>query len=813
MEHLPPPAEELALLDRELVRLDARRLQLLNRRAWLLSVLRAPAGAPASAVPPPPSAAGPRPWGPATPARPADASRGTRNVLLGLGGLLLTVAAIAFTLFSWGEMGIAGRSLVLAAVTAGALVAPVLLLRRGLAATAESLAAVAVVLTVLDAYALHAVAAPGTDGLRFSAVASAVLASAWTAYGLGVGRLRLPLPTAVVAGQLPLVLWAWAADASASVFGWALLVTAAADVAVAVRGRGLAVRVTACAGASATGLAALGVGLGQSLAAAGPPAAVGPGVLLLAGAAVALVGAWHAPKETAAAASAVAGLAAVAAVGGVARAGLPWGWSVVGYLLCGAALTAVAGLRVPEPVGRGVLGASAAVVAGALLWALPVVAAVLLGPLSLVTEVWAGAPEGFRDALGVPVPGAGSAAPPVVLGVVAALLTALYAGRLRVGTSPLAPGSAWREAAGAGALGLSWAAVLALLAVADVPYALAVAGELSLVAGLLLVSLRRGPGGVGTAGPAYALAGSVSAGVLALATEPATLAVSGALVMLFAGAAARSRVPVVRAVLACGSVLWAVAAATAAGAAVGLDPAGTAPLVLVVPAVTTVLGARLRADAVAMPVEAAGMCGAVVAVGLAASDAPYLSLVLGLCGVLATGSALRPERRRTAGAAAAALFVAAAWVRLGASGVTAPEAYTLPVSVAAFGVGALRRRDAEASSWVAYGPALSVTMVPSLVAAWGDAHWLRPLLLGAAALAVTLAGARFRLRAPLVLGASVLALDGLHELAPHVVQVFDALPRWAPPAVAGLVLLAVGATYEQRLRDARRLKDAVGRMR
>ena len=34
-----------------------------------------------------------------------------------------------------------------------------------------------------------------------------------------------------------------------------------------------------------------------------------------------------------------------------------------------------------------------------------------------------------------------------------------------------------------------------------------------------------------------------------------------------------------------------------------------------------------------------------------------------------------------------------------------------------------------------------------------------------------------------------------------------------PPALAGLLLLVVGATYEQRLRDARRLKDALGRMR
>ncbi|NED89750.1 hypothetical protein G3I76_57960, partial [Streptomyces sp. SID11233] len=42
MEHLPPPAEELALLDRELAGLDLRRSQLLHRRAWLLNALRTP---------------------------------------------------------------------------------------------------------------------------------------------------------------------------------------------------------------------------------------------------------------------------------------------------------------------------------------------------------------------------------------------------------------------------------------------------------------------------------------------------------------------------------------------------------------------------------------------------------------------------------------------------------------------------------------------------------------------------------------------------------------------------------------------------
>lgn len=42
MEHVPPPAEELVILDRELARLDLRRSQLLTRRTWLLNVLQAP---------------------------------------------------------------------------------------------------------------------------------------------------------------------------------------------------------------------------------------------------------------------------------------------------------------------------------------------------------------------------------------------------------------------------------------------------------------------------------------------------------------------------------------------------------------------------------------------------------------------------------------------------------------------------------------------------------------------------------------------------------------------------------------------------
>ncbi|MFE0221275.1 SCO7613 C-terminal domain-containing membrane protein [Streptomyces albidoflavus] len=816
------PAEELALLERELIWLDTRRVQLLRRRSWLKAALRAQSAGgwqPPHGGQPPHGAPGG--WAHAPAAHPAPAvppgsatgGPGAQHVLLILGGLLLAVAAIAFTLFSWGELGIAGRSVVLAGVTAGALGAPVLLLRRGLGATAESVGAVALLLTVLDAYALHAAVLPEADGAGYAAFASGVLAAGWAAYGVGVGRLRLPLPAAVVAGQFPLVLGAWAAGGSALVIGWALLVTAAGSVVVAARVPGLAVRATAWSGAGVTWAGGLLIGLGESVSASGPLDAAAPGVLLLGAAAVALRAVWRAPQEMAVTGGVVAGLAAVAGVGGVLRTEVPWSWAVVVYLVCGAALAPVARIAVvPRPVRGGVLGAAAGVTGVAVLAVLPSAAATLLGPAAVLTGLWAGAPDGTRELAA----GAGAwpdaLSVPVVLLVAAVLLGAVYASLVQEGREP----AGWTGAAGAGAVGLVSAAVPVLLVSADVAYAAALVVDLLLVAGLLAaaVAVRRVPAAAGGTALWCAVAVAAHAGLLALAVEPATYAVFGLLLVLFAASAARSEEAVARSLTLVLSVVCALVVASAAGASLELGAPRTAVLVLVVPAAVVVLGLWVRTPAVVVPLEAGAGFAALVALGLAVTDGAYLSLVLALCGVLAAATAVRPERRPGAGYLAAGLFATATWVRLVSAGVTHPEAYTLPVSVIACAVGLLRRRtDPEASSWTAYGPGLGVTLGPSLLALWSDPHWQRPLLLGAAALAVTVTGAVRRLQAPLLLGGGTLALVALHELAPHVAQVFDALPRWSVPALAGLLLLALGATYEQRLRDARRLREHLGRMR
>ncbi|MER7953514.1 hypothetical protein [Streptomyces sp. NPDC096030] len=835
MDNALPPADELVLVDRELARLDARRSQLLARRAWLLHVLRAPEAFPA----PPRAAAGPR--GDSTP-------RSAQNVLLTLGGVLLTIAALAFTLVSWGSMGIGGRAAVLAVVTSAALVVPVVLLRRGLGSTAEAVAALGLVLMVLDAYALHRVALADTDGAAFAAVASAVLAGAWTAYGTALGKLRVPLPAAVVTAQLPLPLAVLAADGGPLALGWAALATAALDLAVVLRAKPAPVRVTAAVGAGVLGAWALLAGGGLSLSSPVPA-----GALLAAGSAVALAVAWKAPRA-AVAASVVAGLAAVAAAGGVLRPVLPGDWEVPGYVLCAVALAGALRSAAPRGVRTGLAGAGSGVLALGVLWALPPVAAALLGPVARTTPVWSGA---HADRVLAWYPSTA----PVVLPVAAVAFAALP--RL------------WSRCA---ALFLAWAALTALPLSLELPYGAALVLQLVTTTAALALAFRPTPLTRGlptpardtarpdgdaagattptsddaepagerpdTAGPeapwpgwgpvrpavvptavppgevlgwsafGCGVASALSAVAVALDTRGATFGALGVLLGLFVAGAFLSE-GARRAVAACAAVVMATGLVSAGAAAAELPAPETALALLLVPTATALLGARLRRHPLAPPVELAGAAVALFAVTTAAASRPaVLALVLALVGVIAAGTAVRPERRPLASWTAGALFLLATWVRLAAWDVTTPEAYTLPVTVPALVVGALRRRrDPEASSWVAYGPGLAATLLPSLFAAWADPDWPRPLLLGVAALVVTLLGARFRLQALLVLGGTVLALDGLHELAPYVVQAVGALPRWLPPALAGLLLLAVGATYEQRLRDARRLRERLGRMR
>ncbi|MEU9270423.1 hypothetical protein AB0E04_33935 [Streptomyces sp. NPDC048251] len=793
MTYFPPPAEELRFLDSELRQLDARRAQLLARRAWLITMLQ-------QAVQPAPPVWPSRQAQPGPSARPEATAPGVQNVLLLLGGILLTIAAMVFTLVSWGHLGIAGRSLVLGAVTLAVLGAPVALLRRGLRSTAESVAGLGLALTVLDAYALHEVVFTAADGTTYAAAASTALAALWAAYGTalaalpGSATLRLPHPAALAVAQLPLVLWTIALGGGPLTVTAAVLLTTAFDAVVALRVSERPVRVVALVcGFGTGGWGVLAAGL-LALGAAGPSAAARAAALLLLAAVIALGVARFAPRPGLATGMATtAALCAVAGPVGVLRVSVPGDWVVPACLACGIALLAAA--RGPAVVRRGVVLASGVVQAGAVLWAVPAVGVTLLGPVAWLRHIWAGAPADARAAVTADAfwPPYAVTVPLVLLAVAAVLATAVR-------------GAERRPQALTAALTLTWAAVLVTPTALELPYLVGLLIQGLTVPALLAPALR---GAAARTATGLALLTSLGLAFLSLATEPATLGVLASLTVVFAVAAWRGRQAPVSAAAALG---WATALACAVGASAGWRPEIVALLVLVVPVAAALLAARLDDPVTTVTVEVTGAVAGFVAIALAVADPPLLALVLSLCGVIAAGTAVRPDRRDV-GYAAVALFVLASWVRLAAWQVELPEAYTLPVTVPALLVGALRRRrDPASSSWTAYGPGLTVTLLPSLATAWSDVEWTRPLLLGAAGLLLTLLGARHRLRAPLVLGGSVLALVTLHELAPYLVQVTDALPRWVPPALAGLLLLALGATYEQRLRDVRRVREVLGRM-
>lgn len=262
----------------------------------------------------------------------------------------------------------------------------------------------------------------------------------------------------------------------------------------------------------------------------------------------------------------------------------------------------------------------------------------------------------------------------------------------------------------------------------------------------------------------------------ALADRAATITVLGVLAAL----ALLLTVRVPRGATAAVEPLLLGAEAVAVGAAAGLALPDIALAVLAITIGSAPVAARTSGE-VSRAVELTGYGLASCAALLTTRQPSRLSFVLAVAGVAALGIALGPSRRHAAGIASALLLIASPWVRLALSQVHTPEAYTLTLASAALVLGHLhRRRRPETDSWTAYGAGLGLGLTPSLLVLWMDGHWLRPLLLGSAALTVTLLGVHRRLQCPLLLGGGTLLLVAVHELAPTVLQLLGLLPRWAP---------------------------------
>ncbi|MYV52942.1 hypothetical protein GT042_10590, partial [Streptomyces sp. SID3212] len=337
----------------------------------------------------------------------------------------------------------------------------------------------------------------------------------------------------------------------------------------------------------------------------------------------------------------MSGLAAIAAVGGVLRPGVPDSWAVPAYVLGAVGVVAVTVLvpgvrmRLPRPVVRGLVGVAGGVGAFSVVWTLPLVAVALGGGVRGLADVWSGAPGRARVVAGADFPWSGLTTAPLVLLMVAGALGVAY-GRTRGAVSETAgasgadatTGPAGGEADGAatgpdraraallsGVVALVWAALLVLPLTLDLGFGAALVVPVVLTAlALTLVVLpgrtRVTPhGSVTITALCCALAAGAGAALLSLATRPATVTVLATLTLLHAGTAVAVEyagrregstetplVPLrvlVQAVLGCVAVVYATGLLVAAGAAAGLSAGGVAVPVLVVPALVALLGARL----------------------------------------------------------------------------------------------------------------------------------------------------------------------------------------------------------------------------
>ncbi|MEU4624559.1 hypothetical protein AB0G04_31875 [Actinoplanes sp. NPDC023801] len=310
-------------LDRRLHDTRARRNQVAARVVARRQPVPAPQPSPAPPVPVP-TATGAF----AEPVEPKLSTLTVQNVLFTLGGLLLVVAAAVFTAVAWAQVGVTGRALLLAGATAAVLAVPPFAVRRGLTAAAETLAAVGLLMILLDGYAAWAVGLLGIRELEPSGYAAAVLAvTAAIALGYSVPtRLRGPRIAALLMAQPVFPLLAAAAEADLTGWSLACTATAALDVAVlrfrparfAADGPGV---VTYVCGLFAVAVAGV-LALGDLAFATGPRATAVAGLALLLPPAVVLV--WALLARLPVAQSIAAALLVVAT--GVA--GARWAWTL-----------------------------------------------------------------------------------------------------------------------------------------------------------------------------------------------------------------------------------------------------------------------------------------------------------------------------------------------------------------------------------------------------------------------------------------------------------------------------------------------------
>lgn len=765
----------------------------------LVAALRAMAQPPVPqpAAPGPPAVVRRPGWAPPVWAIRPSAMSGASvpKLLLGLGALCLLVAALVFLAVTWSVLGVGGRTATLVGLTAVSAAVTAVVARHGLRGATEALGLVTLGLVALDVTGADSAGWFGDLGpTSFLVVLGGVLVVSATAACLAVRRAPAHAFTSgeVVTGLgWFLVVGGIDWNGSATPATWALLATLLA-AAGAASARRLRLTVATRAVASVTGFAWLflaSVGLDRlsdelTVAHVWGDLAAWP----LVAAAVLVSALALAPR-----------LPVVAREGALAVGAAMVASVVVCPALDNGATPATLAVLVTLAAALGVLWfvprpwSAAALLTAALGTALAAVQALLLGAQALErledALLTAGSLDGRLPAAQVVDLGDGLQPWLLVPDAGLTILAVLVLRRLLASTIPVRLGLEVAVLAAASATALLY----------PVPVWTLVAGLL--VAGLVLLAVDD-----------LAPAALAFVGGLAVATYSDGLTALALAVLLVTAGAVNLRD---RRDLVAGAA--GVVTATALAASVWfwgdlLDRPGqwTAAVGIVVVAVLGLVRARRGVDLGA----ALGLVGLALA-GLAVAPLDqtptWAAVYLTLAGAATSLEAILDEDRRVLGWVGGLLLAAASWVRLADLGVHEPEPYTLPAAVALLVVGVVQLRRRPGGDTVrTLGPGLGLALVPSLLWVLDDPTTPRSLLLGLACIGLVVAGLQLRWTAPLLFGAVVGAAIVLRSAAPYV---GDAVPRWATIGTAGVLLVALGITWEQRVREARLLVGYVRQLR
>ncbi|MBY9074844.1 hypothetical protein K1X13_08430 [Nocardioides sp. WL0053] len=745
------------------------------------------------------------------------------KILLGLGAICVLIAAMVFLAVTWSVMGVAGRTATLVGFTVVTGGLATWVARRGLRAAAESLTVVALGLLAFDLFGARDSGWFGemTDA-GFLVLLGAALAAAGTSAAVAVRRTKTP---ALVGAELVAALGLLSVAGGITQAAW---VTDAA---------GLTVSVVLFAGATraaysvrlpalTTAAAALGGGAWVLLVLTGwDRALTHPSVRelwlelevwpLVAGALLVSTLALARALPVLARVTALAigeALLATAVLAPVSDETVTAASLVVVAVLV---VTGALAWFVPAPWDRGV----AVTVALAGVWTTVLAMALATTALDRLVSsgsmVWQGAAGDLLPRAADTLPGAPASW--LLLVAAAASVAALvvlaraYPGAGRLSAPLLNPDLLAGVAAAAGIATLAlyavsvWLVLALLLSVACGFAVRALSGQHALALALAIGYLALG------------VVLSLHAETLTLAALLVGLVLTTAVHLRWAGLDVSATAGALLAASVAG-LTWTVGALADAAwswtALTGLlllavlvlaTPYVDTRLRVAGPATYARLGIELGALAAALGLSAGGLDMAA-----AARTATWAAVYLTITGAAVSAMALLRPDRRMAGWLGGGLLAAASWVRLWDIGVEAPEAYTLPTAVALAVVGVVHlRRDPEATTMTALSPALSLALVPSLLWVLADPVTLRSLLLGLACLALVLVGVKLRWTAPVVFASTVGALLVLR----HATPMAEAVPRWMLIGLAGALLISMGITWENRLREARAMLGYVRHLR